>query len=254
MNRDEYKFLYELEEHHWWFAGMRKIVRALLDSAPAPGSRCVLDAGCGTGFTMSWLRGSDKETSVYGLDFSADALAYCRQRGEKLLVRGSVGALPFPAQTFDLIVTLDVLDWFSPEQAPQPFAELTRVLKEGGLLLVRLPAFQFLRGAHDDAIRTVHRYSSSELDQSLVRQGLLPLRVTYANTFLFPIAAVWRVLHRSPQKQAHSDVRPLPKYIRWLNPILAWILGVEAGWLRHLPWSLPAGLSVIALARKPSSG
>lgn len=47
---------------------------------------------------------------VYGLDFSPDALGYCRQRGEKMLVRGSIADLPFPAQTFDLITTLDVLD------------------------------------------------------------------------------------------------------------------------------------------------
>lgn len=253
MNRDEYKHLYELEGHHWWFAGMRKIVAALLDSAVGSASHRILDAGCGTGFTLSWLRRFDDDAMVYGLDFSPDALGFCRQRGEKLLVRGSVAALPFPAQTFDLIITLDVLDWFSPAEVTQPFAELTRVLKEGGLLLVRLPAFQFLHGAHDNAIRTAHRYTAGELAQCLVGQGLLPSRVTYANTFLFPIAAVWRGLHRSPRKQARSDVRPLPKFIRWLNPILAWILGVEAAWLRHLPWSLPVGLSIIALARKPTS-
>jgi len=254
MNRDEYKFLFDLEGHHWWFVGMRKIVAALLDTAVGPGSRRILDAGCGTGFTMSWLRRLGDDTKVYGLDLSPDALGYCRHRGEKLLVRGSVRDLPFPAQTFDLILTLEVLDWFSPEQAAQPFAELVRVLKDGGWLLVRLPAFQFLHSAHDEAILTAHRYTAGELTQCLVRQGLLPVRVTYANTFLFPIAAVWRWLRRSPQKQAHSDVRPLPKSIRWLNPILAWILGVEAACLRHLPWPLPVGLSVIALARKPASG
>lgn len=127
------------------------------------------------------------------------------------------------------------------------------MLKEGGFLLVRLPTFQFLHSAHDEAIRTAHRYASGELAQYLVRHGLLPERVTYANTFLFPISALWRSLHRSPQEQAHSDVRPLLKFIRWLNPIHAWILGVEAAWLRHLPWSLPVELSVIAVARKPFS-
>lgn len=118
---------------------------------------------------------------------------------------------------------------------------------------MRLPAFQFLHSAHDEAIRTAHRYASGELAQCLVRHGLLPERVTYANTLLFPISALWRSLHRSPQEQAHSDVRPLLKFIRWLNPIRAWILGVEAAWLRHLPWSLPVELSVIAVARKPFS-
>lgn len=202
---------------------------------------------------MSWLRRWGDDAKVYGLDFSPDALGYCRQRDEKLLVQGSVGALPFPAQTFDLIITLEVLDWFDPREATLPFSELARVLKDGGLLLVRLPAFQFLHSAHDQAIRTVHRYTGGELAQCIVQQGLMVERVTYANTFLFPIAVVWRWLHRSPQKQAQSDVRPLPKVICWLNPIFAWILGVEAAWLRYLPWPLPVGISVIALARKPTT-
>ena len=253
MNRDEYQFLYELEGHHWWFVGMRKIIAAILDRQSLSRPLRILDAGCGTGFTMSWLRRYGIDTRVYGLDFSPDALGYCRQRGESLLVRGSVRDLPFPNCAFDVIVTLEVLDWFSPAEVTQPFAEMARVLKEGGLLLVRLPAFQLLRGAHDDAIRTVHRYRAAELAQCMVRQGSKLERVTYANTFLFPIAVVWRWLHRSQQKQPHSDVRPLPKFISWLNPIFVWILGVEAALLRHFRWRLPVGLSVIALARKPSN-
>jgi hypothetical protein len=40
--------------------------------------------------------------------------------------------------------------------------------------------------------------------------------------------------------------------MRWLNPLLAGMLGIEAWWLKYLPWRLPVGLSVIALARKPA--
>jgi hypothetical protein len=141
------------------------------------------------------------------------------------------------------------------EDSAQPFAELGRVLKAGGLILVRASAFQFLYSEHDRAVLTAHRFSANELRQNLVRQGLTLERLTYANTLLFPIAAVWRLLHRSSrQAKMRSDVRPLPALIRWLNPFFAWILGVEALWLRHSHWRLPIGLSVVALARKPSSG
>ncbi len=250
MNFEEYQSLYELEEHFWWFTGMRRIVAALLDRAAIAGADRILDAGCGTGFNLAWLKRCRESARVFGLDLSSDALQFSRRRGEALLAQGSVAALPFPDHTFDLVLSLEVLDWFSPQAAPLPFGELARVLKKGGALLIRLPAFQFLHSAHDDAIRTAHRYTARELAQRLAEQGLMVRRVTYANTLLFPVASLWRLMRRSPQKNARSDVRPLPPALRWLNPVLGGMLGLEAAWLRH--FGLPVGLSVIALAQKPA--
>jgi hypothetical protein len=65
---------------------------------------------------------------------------------------------------------------------------------------------------------------------------------------------LWRWLTASRTEHVRSDVRPLPKAIGWLGPILDGLLAIEAAWLWHLPWRLPFGLSVIALARKPAEG
>ncbi|MFB3923222.1 MAG: methyltransferase domain-containing protein [Terriglobia bacterium] len=252
MTPEENQFLYELEERHWWFQGMRRILAGLLNRhVPSPVR--VLDAGCGTGFMLSWLRRRVGNAKVLGLDFSANALSYCQARGERLLVQGSIGDLPFRSDCFDLILTLDVLDSFPRQEASRPFAELARVLRKGGTILVRVPAFQFLYSQHDRAVSTVHRYTAHELADCLKREGLTLGRVTYANTFLFPLAALWRRLRRSQAGKCQSDVKPLPRGLRWLNPLLAGILGIEAWWLKCLPWRLPVGLSVIALASKPKA-
>lgn len=252
MTPEENKFLYELEEHHWWFKGMRRIVAALLDRHFKPVPLRILDAGCGTGFMMSWFRRRGGNAKIHGLDFSSDALSYCRERGERLLVRASVADVPIRSNTFDLVITLDVLDGFSPQDATRPFAELARVLKKGGMVLVRVPAFQFLYSQHDRAVSAVHRYTAHELGRCLAKEGLVLERVTYANALLFPLAVLWRWLRRSPTGIPRSDVKPLPIGLRWLNPLLAGMLGIEAWWLKYLPWRLPVGLSVIALARKPA--
>ena len=76
-------------------------------------------------------------------------------------------------------------------------------------------------------------------------------RTTYAITILFPVALVWRWLTRSRTDNPKSDVRPLPGPLRWLNPLLAGLLAMEAAWLRWLPWRLPFGLSVMALSASP---
>lgn len=250
MNQDEYKSLYELEGHHWWFVGMRKIIAAILDRQSLSGPLRILDAGCGTGYMLSWLRTYSRGGQVVGVDISRDAMDFCRSRAEKLLIQASVAGLPLPDNTFDLVTSFEVLDWFAPEQAGAPFSELARVLKPGGILLIRLPAFQSLFSGHDRAIRTVHRYTRKELVRRLEGQGLTLVRTTYANTLLLPVAVVWRWLHKTSHGQ-RSDVRPLPKGLGWMNPLIEMVFSLEAVWLRHLPWRLPVGLSVIAVARRP---
>lgn len=250
MSPEEFRSLYELEEHHWWFVGMRKITAALLDRLVPSGRLRILDAGCGTGYMLSWLERYSGKRSVSGVDIDPDALHFCSQRGERSLVRASLTALPFPSDTFDLITSFDVLDELPAERAVLAYAELARVLRKGGLLFLRLPAFQWLYGEHDRAIGTVHRYTAAELAESLLVHGLLLERVTYANTLLFPFAVLWRWLHRSLRPQPRSDVRPLPRGLDWMSPLLAAALAIEAAWLRALRWRLPVGLSVMAIARK----
>lgn len=253
MTPEEYKFLYELEEHHWWFEGMRRITAALLDSrAPAKPLR-ILDAGCGTGFMLLWLARYSRSQDVFGVDISSNALRFCSARRKSSLVQSSLTNLPFPADTFDLITTFDVLDEISSAGVRLAYAELARVLKRGGVLLVRVPAFQWLYSDHDKAIGTQHRYVADELVECLAGQSLELDRVTYANTLLFPVAVLWRWLRGSRLHRPHSDVRPLPRSLRWLNPFLVQLLAVEAAWLKHFRWRLPVGLSVIAIARKTMS-
>ena len=119
------------------------------------------------------------------------------------------------------------------------------------MILIRVPALQLLYSQHDRAVSSAHRYTARELADRLAMNGLVLERVTYANTFLFPVALVWRWLRRSPGGTPQSDVKPLPRGLGWLNPLLAGLLAIEAWWLKHLRWRLPVGLSVIALARKP---
>ena len=196
MTPDEYKSLYELEEHHWWFVGMRCIVAAIMDRFVSVPPTRIFDAGCGTGFMMSWLRRYGQASKIIGLDVSSDALDYCRRRGENLLIRGSVVNLPLASESFDLVVCFDVLVQCKLEDAAQSVGELSRLLSKGGLILIRVAAYQCLYSMHDRALGTHHRYRAPELAEFLKKQGLQLEYVTYANTLLFPAAVVWRWFQR----------------------------------------------------------
>ena len=116
MERDEYTRMFEAEERHWWYAGMRAISLALLEGAlPAPGRLRILDAGCGTGNNLAHFA---RWGPSVGIDLSEDALRFCRERGVAA-ARGSLSELPFAPETFDCVTSLDVLyhRWVTADRA-----------------------------------------------------------------------------------------------------------------------------------------
>lgn len=242
MNSAEYGRMRDAEERQWWYVGMRALSLALL--RPALPSRAVasLDAGCGTGANLERLAGLGP---AVGVDLSAEAIAFCRARGVAV-VRGSILALPFADASVDVVTSFDVLYHRWVEDDRQAVVELARVLRPGGVLLVRVPALRMLWGAHDEEVHSRHRYTRGEL-VALVRQaGLEPVRATYANFFLFPLLLARRTLDRLAGRHG-SDVGFLPAPLEWLFRSL---LLCEA-WLVARGVSLPVGASVFALARKP---
>lgn len=242
MEKEEYRIMYEAEETHWWYKGMRRITRSLLDRYWSGNQLRILDAGCGTGIMLDRLR---KYGAVVGVDLAEEALALSQERGERALGRASVDALPFADGQFDLVTSFDVICTFEAS-AGLAIGEFHRVLRTGGLLMIRLPAYDWLRGQHDRAVHIEHRFTTGELRRELIARGFHVERITYGNTWLFPLALVKRlVLERLGIGGDGSDVKPIaPPF----NAVLSTILASEA---RLLRWTnLPFGLSVVALARR----
>jgi SAM-dependent methyltransferase len=240
----EYRRMFEAEERQWWYAGQRAVAFALLEPAAgaAPKLR-LLDAGCGSGFNLVALRRFGRAT---GIDLSPEAIRFCRERGVPA-ARAALLALPFAADAFDVVTSFDVIyhAWVLDDRAA--VVEMARVLRPGGLLLVRVPALEALRGAHDAEVLTRHRYTRAELVALLKSSGLVVERATYCNSLLFPVLFARRTLDRLLGREG-SDVGFLPAPLEWL---LRRLFGVEAALVRR-GLSFPLGASVVALARKPS--
>jgi len=243
MNVQEYARMFEAEETQWWYAGMRAISFALLDAAGsgAPRPPRILDAGCGTGNNLKHLAARG---SAVGVDISEEALGFCRARGV-VVARAGLLELPFPDGSFDWVTSFDVLyhRWVSDDRAAM--AELARVVRPGGLVLVRVPALKLLWGAHDEAVHSRHRYTRKEVVSLLEGAGLRVERATYANTLLLPLVAARRGLDRLTGRHG-SDVGFLPAPFEWA---FRQALLLEARLVGRA--SLPLGASVFALGRKP---
>lgn len=101
----------------------------------------VLDIGCGGGETMWQLLKNNRVNSIMGIDYSLDAVqvakkknaAFIRQKKAEI-IQGSVTALSFPENHFDIILTVrSHYFWNDHERA---FAEIFRTLKQGGKMMV----------------------------------------------------------------------------------------------------------------------
>ena len=245
MDPKEYEIMYRAEQSHWWYQGMAAITRSILEIFYAPGSGlAILDAGCGTGAGLLFL---SQYGSVTGLDISAHALRFCADRGCTEIGRASVMALPFREETFDLVTSFDIL-YFEGIHDEMALQETARVLRPGGRLLIRVPAFDWLRGTHDARVSTAHRYTAKELAQKLLKSGFAIEFMSYANMILFPLALLKRFSERwrlAPQQDSDLAVN-----VGAFSGLLRSCLVLESHLIRHRRF--PFGLSVIAVGKKNS--
>lgn len=248
MEREQYDLMFAQEEQHWWYAGMRRISAALLERylprpADGAGRRLeLLDAGCGSGGMTRYL---ERFGRVTGIDLAPEAVVLAKQRGLKQLAQSSVSAIPFRDGAFDVVTSFDVLYHLNVDDDRLALAEIHRVLRPGGVALIRLPAFDWIRGAHDEVVHTRHRYTRDELCGKLESVGFLVERSTYANFLLFPLAPVKRYLELRNGSHEATDLWRPPGPI---NRLLTDLLSLEALPARTV--GLPWGLSVFAVARR----
>ena len=248
MEAEAYDELYELEPNHWWYSGMRQITERIL--TPVLGANTslnILDAGCGVGGNLTALL---RFGHVTGVDYSTLALSYANKSHAGQLARGTVEALPYQDNTFDLVTSFDVLYCYEVEDDSRAFREFARVTRPGGHILVRLPALPLLRGPHDTFVHGIRRYTTNDLKQKMADANLVILRTTYANALLMPlIFAIRKVqsLEVALGSTPKSDVTPTPELAAKL---LKGVLGVESRWIGS-GHSFPAGVSIFCLAVKP---
>ncbi len=102
--------------------------------------------------------------------------------------------MPFADDSFDLAVSLDVIEHLEDDLAA--LRELRRTVAPGGALLVTVPAYQWLWSGHDEINHHHRRYTRRTLQRVAEQAGWSQVRTTYFNSLLLPVAIVLRVLDR----------------------------------------------------------
>jgi SAM-dependent methyltransferase len=236
MEAAEYTLMDAAEDGMWWYRALHRRLAGALAGVHGD----VLDAGCGTGGLLHRLRAGRPDLHLVGVEWAEAASRRAAAKSGVPIARGSVNALPFADARFDAVIAADLLCHraVDPDHA---LAELRRVLRPGGRLVVNMPAYGWLLSAHDHQVHNVRRQTSRQLAAMLRGAGFRHVRARYWNSLLLPLMVVQRKL--LARGGAASDVAPFPP---WLNATLHAMTEIE----RRLPFALPAGGSVLATAER----
>ena len=242
----EYDKLDRTEDRMWWFAATHANLLTLYEAmiAPATPEKPLLDAGCGTGGLLARIAAAYPGRTVIGLDIEPAACARAAAKSVRPVCAGSVNALPFADGAFGTIVSADVLCHRGVDEGAA-LAQFHRVLQEGGVLILNLPAYQWMMSRHDAAVYNLRRYTRRGIARLLRMAGFRVLFASYWNIVLFPIMVLTRKLLPHGVGAA-SDVRLYPAPIETLCRAAT---AFERALMRR-GWRLPAGGSLLAVAEK----
>lgn len=226
---------------YWWYQARADLLRTTMEEH-ADDAEWLLDVGSADGPSVGWLRGRRERVA---LDVDPRGL----EDGD---VCGSATALPFRSESFGTVAAFDVIEHCDSESTA--LAEIHRVLRPGGHLLMSVPAYEWAWTHHDDLNGHYRRYTRTRARRAVEAAGFEVVRATYAFCGTFPFFAADRLLTRLRQRRLPApvlrpdEVAPLPSVGRVVEKVL---LGATALDRRLLGTrDLPFGSSVLLVARK----
>jgi SAM-dependent methyltransferase len=243
MQDEIYREMYRVEDRHWWFAGKRRIIRALVSRYVPPRegrAMRIADLGCGCGRNLEEL--PEGYTGV-GLDASPIAIDFCRQRGVDARLGSLPGDVSLPQDAFDAVVMADVLEHIDDDVAAARAA--ARIVAPGGILVVTVPAIPSLWSSWDEIHGHKRRYSRKALRGILASTGLKKEFVSYYNTALLAPAVAFRLVRKLTKRRGTGELKVTESHV---NDALEAIFASERHILGRIP--LPIGLSLVAVMRK----
>ena len=133
--REEYDRLAPVYDRRW-DRYVRISVERAVSAVALDGHERVLDVGCGTGVLLEELRRRHPGLELHGTDPSEGMLEIARKRcgADVSLAHGRAERLPFAGDDFDVVFSVSAMHYFA--DPPQAIAEMRRVLRRGGRVVV----------------------------------------------------------------------------------------------------------------------
>ena len=242
MERVIYDRIKEVEHAHWWFVGRRRIIERTLLALRLPKRARILEVGCGTGGNIPLLQ---RFGSVRALEPDAASREHVLDYyGVAADSGGLPDDLPYAPASFDLVCAFDVIEHVDDDAAS--LRALAGLLREGGFLVMTVPAYQWMWSEHDALHHHKRRYRLRRFRGLVEAAGLEVVQASYFNALLLPVAVAVRMTKKALRLKGEEDRLPSAP----VNRLLGGVFGLEARWLPQRRF--PAGVSILLVARRPT--
>jgi 2-polyprenyl-3-methyl-5-hydroxy-6-metoxy-1,4-benzoquinol methylase len=238
MEQENYRQIFSFEKRNWWYKGRRHLLRHILKGERRAFSNA-LDVGCGVGANLGVC--DEFSQRVTGIDVSEDAVSYCKRNGFKNVIRTDV--TEFTSQDeFDLVTCFDVLEHVDDRKA---IHAISRVTKQGGKLIVMVPAHMSLWNDNDEFSHHLRRYERREL-AALLEEEFAIEKLSYWNcAMFFPSYIFYKLQAFQENRTQKNNLTIIPSF---MNDFLYAMIATEN---MALSWiNLPQGVSLVAVATK----
>jgi SAM-dependent methyltransferase len=209
----------------------------------------ILEIGCSSGFLLKEMSEAFPTAFIIGADVVREPLYKLAEELPTIpLLRFDLLQCPLPSNSFDAVVMLNVLEHI--EDDGRALAQVHRILKPGGIIVVEVPAGPHLFDAYDKALMHFRRYLSAELADKLRTAGFDVVRRSHLGFFLYP---AFRMVKRGNQRKAvaQEDLNGLVKTQAAKTSAslpLGWAVAVErtlGQWVDY-----PIGIRCLAVGKK----
>ncbi len=237
MQNSEYKNYFEKEDRHFYYVALHELIADLARTYLHTRNAAILDAGTGTGGLAAKLQAFGR---VSAIDPHPLAVKYSKMRKVQIK-QARVEKMPFPKNKFDLVTCIDILVVVKNDL--KALAELWRVTKPGGILILRVSAHEWLRTGHEQVVLMNRRYEMAEITRKMKMSGWKIEKKSYMHTTL--LIPLW-IKSLVGSKLAVSNIRDTGEIT---NRVMLAIIRMENWWLKR--FGLPNGIGILIVARKP---
>ena len=226
-SKEEYTKMCSVENNHWWYKSLHCLVLKTIDKNFNTNNISILDAGCGTGGLMDYLK-DNKYTNLEGFDLSNEAV---KLSISKRLNVWELNLKDYRSseQRYDVIISNDTMYFFTLKEQKTILNNFYNSLKGEGIVILNLPSFDAFSGIHDKVVGIQERFNSEMIDNMIDKNKFEIIEKKYWPFLLSPIIYLVRFIQNiqirfNKNIQLKSDIDMPSKFI---NAILYKIVKFE---------------------------